>query len=266
MKPKKLRCVQRSVDRHWVGDGFPVRTLFAYSNLGPVIDPFLLLDYAGPARVLADERAARSRRAPAPRLRDGDDRLRRRGRAPRLVGRRREDRPGRRAVDDRGLGSGPRGVPRPRVRAPRRTVRDGAAVGEPAGEGQEGAARLPGDPRSRDPEGESSRRARSRARDRGRVRGRQGSRADVHADRRSGTCASRAREPTELALPDGYTTALVVLRGSLRANGSEPIREAEVALFDRAGEACASRTPRTPPRSCSAVSRSASPSSVRGRS
>jgi quercetin 2,3-dioxygenase len=45
---KKLRCIQRSVDHHWVGDGFPVRTLFAYPNLGPVISPFLLLDYAGP--------------------------------------------------------------------------------------------------------------------------------------------------------------------------------------------------------------------------
>ena len=33
---KKLRCIQRSVDRHWVGNGFPVRTLFAYPNLGPV--------------------------------------------------------------------------------------------------------------------------------------------------------------------------------------------------------------------------------------
>ena len=46
---KRLRCIQRSVDRHWVGDGFPVRTLLAYPNLGSVIDPFLLLDYAGPA-------------------------------------------------------------------------------------------------------------------------------------------------------------------------------------------------------------------------
>src|SRR5213596_3675744 len=45
---KKLRCIQRSVDRHWVGDGFPVRTLFAYPNLGSVLSPFLLLDYAGP--------------------------------------------------------------------------------------------------------------------------------------------------------------------------------------------------------------------------
>ncbi len=34
---------------HWVGDGFPVRTLFSYDNLGKHISPFLLLDHAGPA-------------------------------------------------------------------------------------------------------------------------------------------------------------------------------------------------------------------------
>ena len=56
--PKKLRCIQRSADRHWVGDGFPVRTLFAYPNLGPVISPFLLLDYAGPDGVPADDASA----------------------------------------------------------------------------------------------------------------------------------------------------------------------------------------------------------------
>ncbi|TCF96779.1 quercetin 2,3-dioxygenase [Paraburkholderia strydomiana] len=33
---------------HWVGDGFPVRSLFSYNNLGEHISPFLLLDYAGP--------------------------------------------------------------------------------------------------------------------------------------------------------------------------------------------------------------------------
>jgi redox-sensitive bicupin YhaK (pirin superfamily) len=33
---------------HWVGDGFPVRSLFSYDNLGARISPFLLLDYAGP--------------------------------------------------------------------------------------------------------------------------------------------------------------------------------------------------------------------------
>lgn len=34
--------------RHWVGDGFPVRSLFSYDTLGAHISPFLLLDYAGP--------------------------------------------------------------------------------------------------------------------------------------------------------------------------------------------------------------------------
>lgn len=33
---------------HWVGDGFPVRTLFSYHSLGEHVSPFLLLDYGGP--------------------------------------------------------------------------------------------------------------------------------------------------------------------------------------------------------------------------
>ncbi|THC45757.1 pirin family protein [Massilia sp. Mn16-1_5] len=33
---------------HWVGDGFPVRSLFSYNNLGQHVSPFLLLDFAGP--------------------------------------------------------------------------------------------------------------------------------------------------------------------------------------------------------------------------
>ena len=33
---------------HWVGDGFPVRSLFSYDGLGRHVSPFLLLDYAGP--------------------------------------------------------------------------------------------------------------------------------------------------------------------------------------------------------------------------
>lgn len=34
---------------HWVGDGFPVRSLFSYDSLGRNASPFLLLDHAGPA-------------------------------------------------------------------------------------------------------------------------------------------------------------------------------------------------------------------------
>jgi redox-sensitive bicupin YhaK (pirin superfamily) len=33
---------------HWVGDGFPVRSLFSHHAHGPQVSPFLLFDYAGP--------------------------------------------------------------------------------------------------------------------------------------------------------------------------------------------------------------------------
>ncbi|SEG17784.1 pirin family protein [Nitrosomonas ureae] len=45
---KKLSRIQKNTNQHWVGNGFPVRTLFSYSTLGPMISPFLLFDYAGP--------------------------------------------------------------------------------------------------------------------------------------------------------------------------------------------------------------------------
>lgn len=43
---------------HWVGDGFPVRSLFSQDSHGEHVSPFLMLDYAGPARF---EPAARPR-------------------------------------------------------------------------------------------------------------------------------------------------------------------------------------------------------------
>jgi len=45
---KRLVDIHRDPDPHWVGDGFPVRTLFSYFDLGRELSPFLLLDYAGP--------------------------------------------------------------------------------------------------------------------------------------------------------------------------------------------------------------------------
>lgn len=42
----KLHVI-RDVPQHWVGDGFPVRSLFSYND-GNQFDPFLLMDYAGP--------------------------------------------------------------------------------------------------------------------------------------------------------------------------------------------------------------------------
>jgi len=46
---KNLIGIYTSPRGHWVGDGFPVRTLFSYDNLAEHISPFLLLDHAGPA-------------------------------------------------------------------------------------------------------------------------------------------------------------------------------------------------------------------------
>lgn len=46
---KKILGVYDAPRGHWVGDGFPVRSLFAYQEYGKILSPFLLLDYAGPA-------------------------------------------------------------------------------------------------------------------------------------------------------------------------------------------------------------------------
>lgn len=46
---KKVLGLYGNTRPHWVGDGFPVRSLFSYQSLGAHLSPFLLLDYAGPA-------------------------------------------------------------------------------------------------------------------------------------------------------------------------------------------------------------------------
>jgi redox-sensitive bicupin YhaK (pirin superfamily) len=45
---KKIIFTTRVTDQHWVGDGFPVRSLFTYEKRTAEFSPFLLLDYAGP--------------------------------------------------------------------------------------------------------------------------------------------------------------------------------------------------------------------------
>jgi quercetin 2,3-dioxygenase len=233
---KKVRCIQRSVDRHWVGDGFPVRTLFAYSNLGSVIDPFLLLDYAGPMEfaptqerrgvgehphrgfetvtiVYAGEVEHRDSSGGGGRIGPGD--VQWMTAASGLVheefhGREFGRRGGRFEMvqlwvnlpaRDKKAAPGYQGILAAEI--PTVTLQGGrGSVRVIAGEfdGAKGPARTF---------------------------------TPIQVwDLRLGT-----DQPTDLALPDGYTTALVVLRGTLRVNGSEAVRDAEVALFDRAGEA-----------------------------
>jgi len=47
---RKVAGVYGAPHPHWVGDGFPVRSLFSHASHGQHVSPFLLLDYAGPAR------------------------------------------------------------------------------------------------------------------------------------------------------------------------------------------------------------------------
>lgn len=47
---RKIIEIHRAAPPHWVGDGFPVRSVFSYDGLGEALSPFLLLDHAGPAR------------------------------------------------------------------------------------------------------------------------------------------------------------------------------------------------------------------------
>ncbi|WP_319797392.1 pirin family protein [Nitrobacter sp.] len=46
---RKVLGVFSGPRQHWVGDGFPVRSLFSHASHGDHVSPFLLLDYAGPA-------------------------------------------------------------------------------------------------------------------------------------------------------------------------------------------------------------------------
>ncbi|AMP04067.1 pirin family protein [Collimonas pratensis] len=45
---KKVLGVYSAPRPHWVGDGFPVRSMFSYNSHGKQLSPFLLLDHAGP--------------------------------------------------------------------------------------------------------------------------------------------------------------------------------------------------------------------------
>lgn len=53
---KKVLDVLTAPKPHWVGDGFPVRSLLSYATPDLPLSPFLLLDYAGPHQFPPDGR------------------------------------------------------------------------------------------------------------------------------------------------------------------------------------------------------------------
>lgn len=54
---RTIRNVYTATDAHWVGNGFPVSTMFSYFEGPQAISPFLLLDYAGPVKFAKAQRA-----------------------------------------------------------------------------------------------------------------------------------------------------------------------------------------------------------------
>ena len=231
---KKLRCIQRSVDRHWVGDGFPVRTLLAYSNLGPVISPFLLLDYAGPAEfpptrerrgvgehphrgfetvtiVYAGEVEHRDSSGGGGRIGPGD--VQWMTAASGLV---HEEFHGREFAQRGGTFEVVQlwvNLPaRHKLAAPGYQEILDASIPRVDLPGGAGTARVIA----------------------GELAGARGP-ARTFTPMHVWDLRFTSDAQSELALPDGWTTALVVLHGSLRANGGEAIGAAEVGLFDRSG-------------------------------
>ncbi len=233
---KKLRCIQRSADRHWVGNGFPVRTLFSYPNLGAVLSPFLLLDYAGPREFPPTDQ----------RLGVGEHPHRGFETVTIVYSGEVEHR------DSSGGGGsiGPGDV---------QWMTAASGLVHEEFHGRDFARRgglfemvqlwvnLPAKDKMAPPRYQSILNSQipavSLPGGRGMVRVIAGEFARASGPARTFTpihvwdlrLATERR--IELAVPDGYTTALVVLRGAVSVNGSETIEAAEVGLFDRAGDA-----------------------------
>jgi len=47
---RQILGVYSAPQQHWVGDGFPVRTMLSHHDQGSHISPFIMLDYAGPTK------------------------------------------------------------------------------------------------------------------------------------------------------------------------------------------------------------------------
>ena len=233
---KKLRCIQRSAGSHWVGNGFPVRSLFAYPDLGPALSPFLLLDYAGPMEFPST----------GERLGVGEHPHRGFETVTIVYAGEVEHR------DSFGGGGsiGPGDV---------QWMTAASGIVHEEFHGRDFARRgglfemvqlwvnLPAKDKMTTPRYQGILNSRipsvNLPNGQGTVRVIAGEFAGEKGPAKTYTpihvwdlrLASDQR--LDLAVPDGYTTALVVLKGTVRVHGSEAIEAAEVGLFDRTGEA-----------------------------
>ena len=232
---KKLRGIQRSVDRHWVGNGFHVQTLFAYPNLGSVLSPFLLLDYASLMEFSpTDERRGVGEHPhrgfeTVTLVYAGEVEHRDSSGGGGIIG------PG-----DVQWMTAASGIVHDEFHS-----RDFARRGGPF-EMVQLWVNLPAKdkmaparyqslvshqfPTLSLPDGHGTVRVIA-----GEYAGSRGP-AQTFTPMHVWDLRLTSDQRTDLVVPDGYTTALVVLKGAVRVNGSEAIEAAEVGLFDRAGK------------------------------
>jgi hypothetical protein len=231
---KKLRGIQRSVDQHWVGDGFPVRTLFAYPNLGTVLSPFLLFDYAGPMEFSPTD----TRRGVGEHPHRGFETV-----TIVYAG----------EVEHRDSSGGGGNIGPGDVQ----WMTAASGIVHEEFHGREFARRggmfemvqlwvnLPARDKMAPPRYQSIVSSQipavSLPDGQGMVRVIAGEFAGAKGPAKTFTpihvwdLRLTSEQRTDLAIPAGYTTALVVLKGALRVNGSAPVGAAEVGLFDRTG-------------------------------
>jgi redox-sensitive bicupin YhaK (pirin superfamily) len=232
---KTLRNIQRSAGSHWVGDGFPVRTLLSYHDLGPELSPFLLLDYAGPVEfapttarlgvgehphrgfetvtiVYAGEVEHRDSSGGGGSIGPGDVQW-----MTAASGVVHEEFHGRGFAQRGGLFEMVQlwvNLPaKDKMTAPRyQNILNGQIPSVSLPDGQ-GSVRVIA----------------------GEFAGKKGP-AKTHTPIHVWDLRLASDQAFDLAVPEGYTTTLVVLKGTVHVQGYEAIKAAEVGLFERAGE------------------------------
>ncbi|MCI0694961.1 pirin family protein [candidate division KSB1 bacterium] len=232
---KKILEIYKSPSQHWVGDGFPVRTILSSQRLGEAISPFLLLDYGGPVEFPPTQQAL------------GVDEHPHRGFETvtivyqgELEHRDSTGNRGRIGPGDVQWMTAASGIVHEEKHAREFAQRGGMF------EMVQLWVNLPAQFKMASP-GYQTLLDRdipvvNLANESGAVRVIAGNFQRVKGPARTFTPINlwdvrlKAGHRTELNVPSGYTTALVSLRGKSILNGTEKVGEAELALFDRQGE------------------------------
>lgn len=232
---KRILGIHSPPHQHWVGDGFPVRSIFSYQSHGKQLSPFLLLDFAGPTRF-----------PPAARPRGVGQHPHRGFETVTIVY---EGEVAHRDSTGQGGVIGPGdvqwmtaagGILHEEFHSEAFTRTGGTLL----------MAQLWVNLPARDkmsPPGYQAILAQDIPEvalpdEAGKVRVISGSHAGIKGPARTFTPMNvwdmrlNGGHVSELILPEGWTAALVVLRGNVRVNGGEDVREAQMVVLDRAGE------------------------------